>query len=86
MSSGTVPVVNDIQPFRAVITPGENGFLTDFSGADQASNVLLAALSLDKMRLHEMGENAKRVAKAYSWESVVLRLEELYRQVIGESP
>jgi alpha-1,3-mannosyltransferase len=82
MSSSTVPVVNDIAPFRAVVTPGENGFLTDFADPAQAGNALLEALSLDQARLRELGESARQGAEAYSWESIVTRLVELYRQIL----
>ena len=82
MSAGTVPVVNDIRPFQAIITSGENGFLVDYSGASKAADVLLEALSLEKDRLREMGEKARRIAETYSWENVVVKLEQLYRELV----
>jgi len=84
MSSGTVPVVNDIPAFRAAITPRENGFIADFGDVDQAADALLEALSLDPAQLRKMGKNAQKSVARYSWENVAVQLEQLYRRVLKE--
>lgn len=84
MSTGTVPVVNDIKPFRAIINPGENGYLVDFSNTNLAANVLLDALSMDEHELRDMGAKAQGAARAYSWENVIIKLERLYSEVLEQ--
>ena len=82
MSSGTVPVVNDIPPFRAVIAHRQNGFVTDFGDADRAADTLVEVLSLDQARLCEIGQCARESVAGYSWENVAIQLEQLYRRVL----
>jgi len=84
MSTGTVAVVNDIKPFRAIINPGENGYLVDFSNANLTANVLLHALSMNEHELRDMGARAQSVAKRYSWENVVIKVEGLYSEVLEQ--
>jgi glycosyltransferase involved in cell wall biosynthesis len=85
MSSGTVPVVNDIPPFRAAIEPGETGFIADFCDVHQAADTLLEALALDQDRLRQIGDLARRSVAKYSWENVAAELEQLYRRVVREN-
>jgi alpha-1,3-mannosyltransferase len=82
MSTGTVPVVNDIKPFRAIINSGKDGYLVDFTNTDLAASVLVDALSIDEHQLGDMGAKAQSVAKTYSWENIVIELEKLYSEVL----
>ncbi|MEM1589204.1 MAG: glycosyltransferase family 4 protein [Candidatus Bathyarchaeia archaeon] len=84
MSCGTVPVVNDIDPFRTIIIHGENGFLVDFSNPNLAADVILDALFMDEHNLQDMGVKAQSVARLYSWENVVIKFEKLYSKVLEQ--
>jgi alpha-1,3-mannosyltransferase len=81
MSTGTVPVVNGIEPFRAIISHGENGFLVDFADANKSAQTLEYALELGDEVLKEMGGQARAKAAQYSWERIVPQLEDVYARL-----
>lgn len=82
MSSGTVPVVNDINPLRSFVRHGENGFLADFSDSKSAARIIGDALNIDYSTLQDIGARAKREAQKYSWEHVVLQFEQVYEDIL----
>jgi alpha-1,3-mannosyltransferase len=81
MSSGTVPVVNDISPLRELVRNGETGFVADFSKPAAAAQVISSALSCQN--LQTMSIRAKEDARKYAWENVVLQFEQVYTDVLG---
>jgi alpha-1,3-mannosyltransferase len=81
MSTGTVPVVNDIETFHSFITDGVNGFLVDFSDPVVSAKVMARALLMDDETLQRMGEQAREAARRYAWDKVVERFIEIYRNV-----
>jgi alpha-1,3-mannosyltransferase len=81
MSTGTVPVVNRIKPFQAIISHGKNGFLADLANAHESAKILDHALGLDDETLREMGSQARVEAAEYSWERIVPQLEAIYARL-----
>lgn len=81
MSSGTVPIVNSIDPFNYFIRDGENGFLVDFSVPEKAFQTIDLALRLDLQKLYSMGLKAKNEAEKYSWDKTIKEFEKVYKEV-----
>ncbi|MDO8669963.1 MAG: glycosyltransferase family 4 protein [Dehalococcoidia bacterium] len=83
MSTGTVPVLNDIDSFRTFVNHGVNGFIADFSRPELAAATLRQALSLDDAALLDMGEKARQKAANYAWPNVVGKIEKVYEEALG---
>jgi phosphatidylinositol alpha-mannosyltransferase len=80
----TPVVASDIPGYREVMTP-ETGVLVpadDPRALAQAVTDLLA----DEPRRLELGEGARRRARAYSWDDIGRRLLAIYEPLAGESP
>jgi alpha-1,3-mannosyltransferase len=80
MSSCTVPVVTPVGVHPEVVHDGATGFLYEFAG-QKAQECFRHALSLDETSLREMGSEAQRVARRYSWDEVVESYLSIYQQV-----
>jgi alpha-1,3-mannosyltransferase len=83
MGASVLPVLNDIEPFRHFVQPGENGFLADFKEPQEAAAVLREARNLSASQRKRMTKAAKSKALEYDWESTVSRFESLYREVLS---
>ncbi len=83
MAAGVLPIVNDIDVFRAVIEPGRNGFLADFSQPALAGQALVEVLNLPPERKLALGANAQAKASAYGWEQAIPKFEKVYSEVYG---
>jgi alpha-1,3-mannosyltransferase len=83
MSAGVVVVASDIDAFREVIVPGENGFLVDFENIRTAAETVLMAMRLPEVDRLRIGEKARRTAAAFSWDRVVDRMERVYLEALG---
>lgn len=83
MSTGTVPILNDIDTFRSFVDPGVNGFIADFERAGSAATVLQQAMALDDAALAAMGEKARERAKDFAWPAVVGKVEAVYAEVMS---
>ncbi len=79
MSTGAVVVVNDIDTFREVIVPGDNGFLTNFANPAQAAETIAIALRLDPQQREAIGARARATARQFCWESIAEQIEHVYR-------
>lgn len=83
MSSGTVPVLNDIDSFRTFVNHGVNGFITDFGRPEVAAATLRQAMAMDDAALLDMGEKARQKAEIYAWPTVVGKIESVYEEALG---
>lgn len=85
MAAGLVPVLNDIRAFRYFHDAGEgatNGALTNFADPRAAA----AAIAATRRGLDAAAsDRARRVARRYSWEDVVVEVEAVYRDVIAHA-
>lgn len=81
MGSSTVPVVTPVGVHPEVVHEGQTGFLLPLTDRDQAVEKLRHALQLDARQMRSIGDNARQVARRYSWDSVVQSYLALYHQV-----
>lgn len=82
MGSGTVPILNRIEPFERFVEDGKNGFLTDFTDPKKGAEAILNALNTDDSRLQAMTQQAIKKAMAYSWDIVVKKFIDVYEEAI----
>ncbi len=82
MSDGLAVIATRVGAAEAMIEDGVNGCLVDVGDVGQLRSTI-AALVEDEARRSELGAAAKdRVARHYSIQSVVDRIEDQYRQVL----
>lgn len=80
MTSGLIVILNDIEPFRNLITNGENGYLADYSNPESVARIIL---KLNNLELSGISENANKRAQEFRTENVVKKIEKLYFKVAG---
>ncbi len=82
MGSGTVPILNRIEPFERFVDDGQNGFLTDFANPHQGAQTILTALNTKDNQMKELAGNAVSKAESYSWATVVQKFVKVYEEVL----
>ncbi|MCA6214302.1 MAG: hypothetical protein PWP19_1194 [Thermococcaceae archaeon] len=76
-----VPVVGRaVGGIKELIRDGKNGYL--FKDFDEL--VEKVALLLDNKKALKMGRIGRRISEKYKWEKVAERVEEVYKEVLGE--
>ena len=78
MASGLPIVATKVGGLAEIIKDGENGFLVEPKNSKEIAEKVLLLLEDEEMR-ERISRNNKESVKKYSWESVVERLEEIYR-------
>jgi alpha-1,3-mannosyltransferase len=78
MAAGCLPVVQHIPAFRELISPGENGWLTDFTSPEQAARDILRALTADDATRANMAAAARLTASRFTWQVAATEIETLY--------
>jgi glycosyltransferase involved in cell wall biosynthesis len=81
MASGLPIVATNVGGLSEIIKDGENGFVVEPKSPKQIAEMVLMLLEDDELRERISKNNKKRV-KDYSLESVVARLEEIYRSYL----
>lgn len=79
MSSGTIPILNDIDSFRNFVKDKNNGFLVDYSKSKEVAELILSLINKD---LSEISRNAKKKAKEYNWKETIKKIEKIYRELL----
>ncbi len=82
MATGTVPVVNNIDTFRDIISPGRNGFLVNFVCPAEASRYLRELINKTPVEIEHIGLRAQEKARMFDWDSRVQKLEKIYRELL----
>jgi glycosyltransferase involved in cell wall biosynthesis len=78
MAAGKAVIASDINPHREYIGHGVNGFLAkDSEDFYRYCKELICNEELRQM----LGRNAQRKAKEYDWESVFMKVEEMYKHI-----
>lgn len=85
MGSATVPVLSPIAAHRALIRPGDDGFLVDFRSPVQAARQIGALLRLPPAALSAIGARARRSARQYDWPTAAARYLAIYRAALDGS-
>jgi alpha-1,3-mannosyltransferase len=83
MAAGVIPVVNDIEAFREVITDGRNGFLVDYAQPVVAAQTLIQAMSLPNAEA--MRAAAQSTAARFDWSQAVEKFEAVYEAALTSS-
>lgn len=81
MSTGTVPVVNDLPSYRNFVRHEDTGYTANFSSPHDAAEIITRALSSDSIELKSMGDRARAAVAAYSWDSVGEQILSLYEEI-----
>lgn len=81
MASGLPIIVTRVRGLQEIIKDGENGFLVEPKNPEQIAEKVLMLLEDDELR-ERISKNNKEQAEGYSWESVVARLEKVYRSYL----
>ncbi|MCG2723810.1 glycosyltransferase family 4 protein [archaeon] len=82
MAAGCIPVLNDIQAFRAFINDGKNGFIVDFSDAKKAAERIIEINNLPLNIRNRIEAAAKKTAKEYDWAKTAGDIESFYGELI----
>ena len=81
MAAGLPIVTTRVRGLPEIIEEGGNGFLVEPRNHQQIAERLLSLFSNDKLA-EAMGQSNRDKARGYSWQSIVERLEGLYRGLV----
>lgn len=81
MTAGCIPVVHPLPSFKQLLGGGEGGFYADFERPDQASQVILQALSLSPQERENKAASARATASRFSWSAIAERTQRVYATV-----
>ena len=82
MASGTIPIVNNIDPLDKFVDEGKNGFFVYFSNSKKAAEKINVIIKKSSKEFIELSKGAKLKASLFSWEKVVGKVEYLYKELI----
>jgi N-acetyl-alpha-D-glucosaminyl L-malate synthase BshA len=82
MACGVPIVASKVGGISEVIKSGVNGLLVPPRDVDALADAIMYLLENEVIR-KRMGENAKVIVKAYSWEKIAKMYEEIYRSVVS---
>ncbi len=86
MAAGKAIVATALNQAAEVIQDGQNGLLVEAGDVNGFAEAMLTLLN-DSVERGRLGQNARRQAvEQYSWERYTQRLEEVYRNVLGNVP
>jgi len=81
-SANGLPIVtSDLETFKCLIENGYNGLFTKRGDAENLADAIIYLLENDDLR-ERMGRNAKEKVKAYSWEKIAEKYEEVYQRLV----
>ncbi|MBI3572787.1 MAG: glycosyltransferase family 4 protein, partial [Candidatus Kerfeldbacteria bacterium] len=80
MASGVAIVASDIDGYRWVVEPGQEGILVPPKSPRHLANAIIE-LANDPAKRKQMGEAGRKKSLTYAWPKVVDRIEEVYKQV-----
>jgi alpha-1,3-mannosyltransferase len=83
LSAGLFPVLNDIAPFRHLVSRHRLGLLVDFSDPDTAADAFLAKWQEVASDHTNIRRRAMEVSAGYRWTHVSEQYEKLYNSVQG---
>jgi phosphatidyl-myo-inositol alpha-mannosyltransferase len=81
-ASATPAVASDIEGYAAVATP-DSAVLVSPGESEPLGRELVAVLE-DEPRRRRLGEGARKVAEAYSWDPIARRLLAIYEELVNE--
>lgn len=84
MASGLPIVATKVGGLPEIVKDGDNGFLIEPKNPEQIAEKVLSLLVDEELR-EKISRNNQEKAKHYSWENIVERLEEVYRNHLHAS-
>jgi alpha-1,3-mannosyltransferase len=85
MASGTIPIVNDIDPLNSFIHDQHNGFIVNFSQPKQAASKISDIIKMNSLQHSAISAEAKEFARSFAWENVVQNVESVYNDILSDS-
>lgn len=82
MAAGSIPILNDIEAFRALIDDGKSGFIVDFSNPDAAAKRITEINNLSQNKRNMVENAVKMTAKEYDWSKTADRIESIYGELL----
>ena len=83
MACGLPIVVTKVRGLPEIIEEGKNGFLVEPRSPEQIAEKVLQLLEDDDLR-ERISRNNKEKVKQYSWERIMRRLEDVYRNLVKQ--
>ena len=83
MASGTIPIVNDIDPLNKFIRNRHNGFIVNFSQPRRAADEIINILRTTPQQQKDVAANAKTFARSFGWENIVQNIEAVYLDTLS---
>ncbi len=85
MATATPVVASDIVGYRTVITSGKEGFLVPPRDPSALARAIIKILK-ERDLARQLGENGRRRALEFSWESIAQKIEAFYQELITRYP
>lgn len=82
MASGTVCILNDIPPFKELISDNKNGLIVNFNDYCSAKNVIVNILKLNIEKYNEISARNYANVKQYSWDFVTAKILDIYKNIL----
>jgi alpha-1,3-mannosyltransferase len=82
MASGLIPVLNNIGSFQAFVSPGKNGFLTNYSNTGKAAAALSQATGLKASERKRLSENARQTSRRFDWRIKIDEFMKTYKDAL----
>jgi glycosyltransferase involved in cell wall biosynthesis len=82
MACGTPVIASDIEGIRDIIESGKSGILVPPDDPIKLAEAIQFLLDNDDIRIKFGAEGRKKVEKEFSWDVIVARLLEIYKEII----
>lgn len=79
MASGCIPILNNNEAFKKLITDGSDGFLVDFSDSKQTAEKIYRIF---QTKLEPIRKNAVNTSKKYDWSKTADKIESFYSDLL----
>lgn len=83
MGSGLPVVATRVAGSEELVLDGENGFLVDSKDVEALAQALITLVNHPELR-GQMGKEAKKMARKYTWNIVMEQYSSLYEQMVNE--
>jgi len=81
MAAGRAVIASDVGGLRNLVAPGENGLLVPPGDAEALAKAI-RALYRDPERRRSMGEEGRKKAPAFSAGAMIMKIDELYKELL----
>lgn len=82
MAAGCIPLLRDMEAFRAFVEDKKNGFIINFNDLNEAAEKIVEAMALKETEKRQLSENARARVQQYSWKNVVKEIIAVYEGIL----